>query len=46
MSGSLFIRLNNAFVFPEPEPPIIKKLNMDDQEFLASLNYVFLCVLL
>ena len=23
MSGLLFIRFNNAFVFPDPEPPII-----------------------
>ena len=23
MSGSWFIRLSNAFVFPEPEPPMI-----------------------
>ena len=26
ISGSLFIRLNNEFVFPDPEPPIINIL--------------------
>ena len=25
-SGSLFIKLNNAFVFPDPEPPVIDNL--------------------
>ena len=27
ISGCLFIKLNNAFVFPHPEPPTISILN-------------------
>ena len=36
--------LNNEFVFPDPEPTILNI--MDDQEFVANLDYVFLCFLL
>ena len=39
MSGQLFIKFNNAFVFPGPEPPI-KIFFMDDLEYMAILNYV------
>ena len=44
MSGSFFIRRGNAFVFPEPEPPIMN-IQYDDEEFLADLDYDLLCFL-
>ena len=42
--GWCLIRLNNEFVFPDPEPLLI--YCMDDQEFVANLDYAYLCLLL
>ena len=45
MSGSLFIRFNNAFVFPELEPPIIN-IRYGRSGISGHLDYVLLCFLL
>ena len=40
MSGWFSIKFNNAFVFPDPEPPILLIFCMDDPEYIASFYYV------
>ena len=39
MSGWFSIKFNSAFVFPDPEPPIISILYMDDLEYIANFYY-------
>ena len=39
MPGCLFIKFNNSFVSPDPEPPIIS-ICMANQEFTVNLNYL------
>ena len=36
---SFFIKFNNTFAFPDPEPPIIKILINDGQEYKANSDY-------
>ena len=45
MFGSLFIRFNDAFIFPEPEPPIIN-IRYGWSGISCHLDCVLLCLLL
>ena len=45
ISGWWLIKLNNEFIFPDPEPSFVDNL-CNDQDFAANLDYISLYVLL